>query len=141
MSSVKFQSSNSLAPTAMLPYFLSLGLHTLMAVSLSLKPQQGMDLAFNGSSFNAIAHAQISGSGTSLPPVSVQPSSSLTSNRSGLVTGSYQCDGETFGFPSIESCRDAYGWIRSGTTVQRYGDRAALGALDVPLPYRYSSSA
>lgn len=138
---MRLQCPNCLVLTAMLPCFLSFGLHAMMVSSLSLKPQQGMDLPFNRSSFKPISYAHNSGNESNLSPVSVQPFSSLTSNRSSLAAGSYECDGDTFGFPSLESCRDAYGWIHSATTVQRYGDRTAPGAIDVALPYRYSSSA
>lgn len=139
--SMRLQSLNSLTPTTMFTSFLSFGLHALMAASLSLKPQQGIDMPSNTSSSNPISNAHNSGNETSLPPTSVQPISALTSNRSRLLNGIYRCDGDSFGFPSIESCRDAYGWIRASGDVRRFGDRTAPGAVDVPLPYRYSSSA
>ena len=134
-------SQSPFSRSAMIPRVWSLGLHALAVVSLSLKPQQGLDLVLNGSSFESLSNSPNSGNGNIVPPVSNQSFSSLTSNRSNLGYGTYECDGESYGYPPASSCMEAYRWILSGEQSLRYGDRTTPGTVDVRLPIRYSSSA
>ena len=117
------------------------GLHVVAIVSLSLRPQQAIDLSVNSSFSYAISNTRSRINNTISSLDAVTPLTPLLSNLSTLGQGRYNCDRSKYGQPPINSCYEAYARIVGGREVVRYGDRSAPGAADVVLPARYSSSA
>ena len=100
-------------------------------------------MPLNRSFHYVISNASDSRSGSNFSPLLASPPSSLTRNQSSSRLGraSYECDKDRYGQPPIESCVEAYSWIRDvSKAVVKFGDRTAPDTPDVLLPLRISSS-
>ena len=55
------------------------------------------------------------------------------------MSGAYDCDKESLGQPSFDSCMDAYAQMPDDSHARSYGDRETQLIYEFPLPLRYAS--
>ncbi|CAD6592624.1 MAG: hypothetical protein ASARMPREDX12_006283 [Alectoria sarmentosa] len=64
----------------------------------------------------------------------------LIQSFSALTSISYDCDKESFGQPTLDSCMGAYAQLPAGSHARSYGDCKTQHIYGFPLPLRYVSA-